>query len=145
MTDELHPYELLFLSCLRVTPCSAFPHTRRPIHGPGDVVVNVRQLVEAEAVALTARESLAAAAQHMASEPEQLLSRLVSHFMRLFDCPSLDGVIPAVNRLYVTLNEQRNFTRSLAAALDLSTDAGTLPLYLYGPQLSSCYCIDWGL
>ncbi|GIL44765.1 hypothetical protein Vafri_2272 [Volvox africanus] len=95
-----------------------------PIHGPDDVVAGVRQLVEAEAVALTARESLAAASQHMAREPEELLSRLVSHFMRLFDCKSLDGVVPAVNRLYVTLNEQRNFIRALSSALDLPADAG---------------------
>ncbi|GLC33253.1 hypothetical protein PLESTM_000040900 [Pleodorina starrii] len=95
-----------------------------PIHGPGDVVASVRQLVEAEAVALTARESLAAASRHMAHDPEHLLSRLVSHFMRLFDCPSLEGVVPAINKLYVTLNEQRNFARALAAALDLPADAG---------------------
>ncbi|EFJ49191.1 hypothetical protein VOLCADRAFT_117327 [Volvox carteri f. nagariensis] len=95
-----------------------------PIHGPADVVVSVRQLIEAEAAALTARESLAAASHHLKTEPEQLLSRLVSHFMRLFDCPSLEGVVPAVNRLYVTLNEQRNFIRALATALDLPADAG---------------------
>ncbi|GIM00811.1 hypothetical protein Vretimale_5731 [Volvox reticuliferus] len=95
-----------------------------PVHGPGDVVASVRQLVEAEAMALTARESLAAASQHMAREPEHLLSRLVSHFMRLFDCKSLDGVVPAVNRLYVALNEQRNFINVLASTLDLPTDAG---------------------
>ncbi|KAG2450781.1 hypothetical protein HYH02_004618 [Chlamydomonas schloesseri] len=95
-----------------------------PIHGPGDVLLSIRQLVEAEAVALTARESLAAASQHMAQQPEALLSRLVHHFMRLFDCPSLDGVVPCVNRLYVSLNELRNFARSLAAALGLPADAG---------------------
>lgn len=75
---------------------------------------------------LTARESLAAATHHLAAQPEQLLSRLVSHFMRLFDCSSLEGVVPAVNRLYVTLNEQRNFARALAAALGLPSDAGTV-------------------
>ncbi|GLI64985.1 hypothetical protein VaNZ11_008410 [Volvox africanus] len=94
------------------------------IHGPDDVVAGVRQLVEAEALSLTARESLAAASQHMTREPEHLLSRLVSHFMRLFDCKSLDGVVPAVNRLYVTLNEQRNFIHALSSALDLPADAG---------------------
>nr|BAI63221.1 basal body protein [Chlamydomonas reinhardtii] len=95
-----------------------------PIHGPGDVLLSIRQLVEAEAVALTARESLAAASHHMAQQPEALLSRLVHHFMRLFDCPSLEGVVPCVNRLYVSLNELRNFARSLAATLGLPADAG---------------------
>ncbi|PNH02559.1 hypothetical protein TSOC_011452 [Tetrabaena socialis] len=95
-----------------------------PIHGAGDVVSSVRQLVDSEAAALTARESLAAAASHLTAQPEALLSRLVSHFMRLFDCPSLEGVVPAVNRLYVTLTEQRNFSRALAATLHLPADAG---------------------
>ncbi len=87
-------------------------------------MLSVRQLVEAEAAALTARDSLAAAQAHVAAHPEALLSRLLGHFQRLFDCPALEGVVPTANRLYVSLNELRNLARGMAAAVGLPQDAG---------------------
>ena len=48
----------------------------------------------------------------------------VRHFQQLFGCPKLEGVVTAMNKLYMTYTEQRNMVRDLAGTLGLPLDTG---------------------
>ncbi|MEW5300295.1 MAG: hypothetical protein WDW36_003235 [Sanguina aurantia] len=99
------------------------PDVRAPT-SPTDIVTHVRQLVEAEVTALTHASSLNAAQDYIVSQPEALLSRLVGHFQRLFDCPRVDGVSVAMNKAHMSIQEQRNFGRHLTEVLRLPAESG---------------------
>lgn len=43
----------------------------------------------------------AAAEAALAAQPDILINRIVAQFQRLFGCRSLEGVLPAMNKLYL--------------------------------------------
>lgn len=49
----------------------------------------------------------------------QTLQAIVSHFQKLFDVPSLDGVYPRMNEVYTRLGEMHNAVRNLQELLEL--------------------------
>ncbi|NXY89986.1 CEP70 protein, partial [Alcedo cyanopectus] len=51
------------------------------------------------------------------------LSAMVSHFQRLFDVPSLQGVYPRMNEVYTRLGEMTNAMRNLHELLQLDSSA----------------------
>ena len=67
--------------------------------GVGELVPAVQQLVEHERNSLAAADTIAAAEQVVASQPDVLLHRIVAHFQHLFSCPRLEGVLPALNQV----------------------------------------------
>lgn len=50
-------------------------------------------------MALTTRASFAGAEAFISSQPQELLSRLVGHLQQLFDVPTLEGMLPAMNKV----------------------------------------------
>lgn len=64
-----------------------------------ELIPTVRQLVEHERNSLAAADTIAAAEQVVAAEPDVLLHRIVGHFQHLFSCPRLEGVLPALNQV----------------------------------------------
>lgn len=97
------------------------------MRSPSDAVAAVRQLVAVERDSHTSRASWAAATAALASPTDtrtDVLPGLVSHFMKLFECGSVEGVGAAMNKVYVTLSQQRNFLRDLAGAVGLAPEAG---------------------
>lgn len=84
----------------------------------------VRQLVDVERAALGTQETLKAAEGLVASQPDVLVHRIVHHFMHLFDCARMEGVLPRMNQVYVGLNEAKNFQRSLALLLGFAEGSG---------------------
>ena len=65
-----------------------------------EVVAGVRQLVAVEAAALVGEAALGAAARLLkGAPPGDLLAAALRHFQQLFDCPQLEGVIPAMNKV----------------------------------------------
>ena len=64
----------------------------------------------------------------MADHPGVVVSRIVSHFKQLFDVPSVEGVFPRMNALYVELSEVRNFLSIVRPMLGVAPSA----------SLSSC-------
>eukprot|EP00798_Chlamydomonas_sp_ICE-L_P019229 gene19229-25854_t len=86
----------------------------RVVASPGDLLTSVHQLVGVETHALTVRESLAAAEGMLSSQPDAPICQAVRHFQKLFSCPKLEGVITAMNKVYMTVTEQRNMVRDLA-------------------------------
>lgn len=53
-----------------------------------------------------------------ASLPSQCMAR----FQELFECPRLEGVLPAINKVYVEAHAARNFRRNVASLLGLDED-----------------------
>jgi hypothetical protein len=47
------------------------------------------------------REVLEAAELALAAQPEVLINRICLQFQRLFGCRSVEGILPAMNRLYL--------------------------------------------
>lgn len=67
--------------------------------GAGELVPAVRHLVEYERSSLAAADTIAAAEGVVAADPSLLLHRIVAQFQHLFDCPRLQGVLPALNQV----------------------------------------------
>ncbi|KAM5291847.1 centrosomal protein of 70 kDa [Ctenodactylus gundi] len=51
------------------------------------------------------------------------LKAIVSHFQKLFDVPSLNGVYPRMNEVYVRLGEMNNAVRNLQELLELDSSS----------------------
>ncbi|XP_037700027.1 centrosomal protein of 70 kDa isoform X4 [Choloepus didactylus] len=51
----------------------------------------------------------------------QTLQAIVSHFQKLFDVPSLNGVYPRMNEVYTRLGEMNNAVRNLQELLELDS------------------------
>lgn len=82
-------------------------------------VIQVKELVQNERKSFLAVETIQGAANRLISDPERLLHRIVEHFQKLFSCPNMEGVIPAMNKAYMAVTESRNFLRSLSGILSL--------------------------
>jgi hypothetical protein len=80
--------------------------------------------VQAEAAATSAADTIAAAEGLLAGAGEELLARVVLHVQRLLGCSSLQGVIPAMNQLYVKHSELANGTRAVVSLLGLPERSG---------------------
>nr|KAF6420099.1 centrosomal protein 70 [Molossus molossus] len=53
----------------------------------------------------------------------QILQAIVSHFQKLFDVPSLNGVYPRMNEVYTRLGEMNNAVRNLQELLELDSSS----------------------
>lgn len=80
--------------------------------GAGELVPAVRHLVEYERSSLAAADTIAAAEGVVAADPDLLLHRIVAQFQHLFDCPRLEGVLPALNQVGNTPTDQ-TFTQAV--------------------------------
>lgn len=67
--------------------------------GVRELVPAVKHLVEYERSSLAAADTIAAAEGVVAADPDLLLHRIVAQFQHLFDCPKLEGVLPALNQV----------------------------------------------
>jgi len=68
----------------------------------------VRSLVQQEALIVGSKKDLEAAEKAVSGQPETLPHRIIAHFQHLFDTPSLDGVFPKMNALYLFTEEMTN-------------------------------------
>ena len=59
----------------------------------------------------------------MRLNPEELLTKILAHFQRLFDVKSSEGVLPKMNELYLYVNEAATFTRVVRGMLGLDAAA----------------------
>ena len=60
----------------------------------------------------------------MKDNPDELLSKIVAHFQRLFNCKNLEGTFAAINQAYLSLTESRNFIKALRNLVGLDRSAG---------------------
>ncbi|KAM6222940.1 centrosomal protein of 70 kDa [Rhynchocyon petersi] len=73
----------------------------------------------------------------------QTLQAVVSHFQKLFDVPSLNGVYPRMNELYTRLGEMSNAVRNLQELLEL--DSSTSLYVLVSTVGKLCQLINNGV
>ncbi|KAL4422033.1 hypothetical protein ABPG77_004849 [Micractinium sp. CCAP 211/92] len=84
-----------------------------------EVVPLVASLVELERQVYHSREVIEAAETALVAQPEVLINRICLQFQRLFGCRSLEGVLPAMNKLYLAHTEAQTFLASVRTALGL--------------------------
>lgn len=64
-------------------------------------------------------QSYRAASDFIAQNPEKMVSRLLSHLQYVFDVKDLQGLVPRMNQVYLSLEESRNFMSSLREYLNM--------------------------
>ncbi|GAB4819856.1 hypothetical protein N2152v2_006902 [Parachlorella kessleri] len=97
------------------------PNEQQP--AAGDVVPLVGQLVELERAALHSKEVLQAAEAVLVAQPDLLIHQIVRQFQELFSCKTLEGVLPCMNKLYLSHTEAQTFLISLRSVLGLEAGA----------------------
>ncbi|XP_006883453.1 PREDICTED: centrosomal protein of 70 kDa [Elephantulus edwardii] len=73
----------------------------------------------------------------------ETLQAIVSHFQKLFDVPSLNGVYPRMNELYTRLGEMSNAVRNIRELLELDSSASLYVLVSTVGKL--CRLVDKGV
>ena len=92
---------------------------------PRDILHAVNDLVQQERKALRAIDTFERADLHLHLQPEDLLSKLCTHFRRLFSLKSTEGMLPKMNELYLFVNEQHNLLKVLRSMLGLEMSASS--------------------
>ena len=92
---------------------------------PRDILHAVNDLVQQERKALRAIDTFERADLHLHLQPEDLLSKLCTHFGRLFSLKSTEGMLPKMNELYLFVNEQHNLLKVLRSMLGLEMSASS--------------------
>ncbi|KAG1659544.1 hypothetical protein FOA52_016167 [Chlamydomonas sp. UWO 241] len=107
----------------------ADPGARR-LRTPADAVAAVRDLVTSDNAGASGAAARALGDARMAArQPGDALAAALHHFCGLFEVTSgLEGAVPAMTKLYMTLSEQRNMLRDLASSLGLPPDSGPTAL-----------------
>eukprot|EP00922_Rhytidocystis_sp_ex-Travisia-forbesii_P019515 GHVS01028873.1.p1 GENE.GHVS01028873.1~~GHVS01028873.1.p1 ORF type:complete len:1675 (+),score=329.82 GHVS01028873.1:130-5154(+) len=85
----------------------------------------VEQLVNLENLIYSNQQAYGDAENFLKIEPEQVLSRIVSHFMKMFEVPELQGCAAAISRIYAMTQSQQTFFKSLCAMLNLKAEETT--------------------
>ena len=106
-----------------VSPLAA-PGALEPLT-PRDILHAVNDLVQQERKALRAIDTFERADLHLHLQPEDLLSKLCTHFGRLFSLKSTEGMLPKMNELYLFVNEQHNLLKVLRSMLGLEMSASS--------------------
>ena len=106
-----------------VSPLAA-PGALEPLT-PRDILRAVNDLVQQERKALRAIDTFERADLHLHLQPEDLLSKLCTHFGRLFSLKSTEGMLPKMNELYLFVNEQHNLLKVLRSMLGLEMSASS--------------------
>ena len=94
-----------------------------PPLSPAELSAAVRELVHQERRALAALDNFTKADLAVRLNPEELLTKILAHFQRLFDVKSSEGVLPKMNELYLYVNEAATFTRVVRGMLGLDAAA----------------------
>jgi len=84
-----------------------------------EMVAQIGELVQSEEYLLSSKECFGSAEQRLTAAPEELSHRIVAHFQHIFSVPKLEGVFPAMNQIYLELNELRNFGKTVKSVLGL--------------------------
>ena len=120
--SELHRREQLL----------ALESVNNPDFGPGmrfrwsneeisKVFTVVREMVDFEVEVMKHKKSFRAAEDFIREQPELMVNRQLSHILYLFNIPSLDGLFPRMNQIYLQVEQMTNFLNTARHALDLKT------------------------
>jgi hypothetical protein len=79
----------------------------------------IRGCVDFEAQVLKHKKSFGAAEDFLREQPELLVNRQISHIQYLFNIPSIEGVYPRMNQIYLFHEQMTNFLNISRQALGL--------------------------
>ena len=79
----------------------------------------IRGCVDFEADVLKHKKSFGAAEDFLKEQPELLVNRQISHIQYLFNIPSIEGVYPRMNQVYLFHEQMSNFLNISRQALGL--------------------------
>ncbi|CAD7944881.1 unnamed protein product [Amoebophrya sp. A120] len=89
-----------------------------------EILLAVQGLVEFENRILQTKKFFAEVDVDLQSS-QDLVMKIVRHFMQLFDVKELEGVLPAMNTVFARLHELKNFWKTLC--VELRVDANLPP------------------
>eukprot|EP01084_Bolivina_argentea_P281945 482510_1 len=83
------------------------------------IVSQVRELVESEEYLLNSKECFSNAQKELIQNPNELCNRIIRHFQHIFSIQTIEGVFPAMNQVYLELNESTNVVKTIKSILGL--------------------------
>jgi hypothetical protein len=98
--------------------------THKPI-GPRTstkhLIDEIDDLVRNEAATAAMAATFNTEALHLSKDPKYHTSKLLSHFQRLFDIRSFEGILPKMNEIYLFVNEIRPSLKAMRHMLRLGS------------------------
>jgi len=79
----------------------------------------IRGCVDFEAEVLKHKKSFGAAEDFLRQQPDLLVNRQISHIQYLFNIPSIEGIYPRMNQVYLFHEQMSNFLNTCRQALAL--------------------------
>lgn len=86
----------------------------------------ITDLVNFQLESFQDKVSYRAAADFIAQNPEKMVNRLISHLQYVFDVKDLQGLVPRMNQVYLSLEESRNLMNSLRECLEMKDAQNTV-------------------
>eukprot|EP00742_Colponemidia_sp_Colp-10_P014897 GILJ01016970.1.p1 GENE.GILJ01016970.1~~GILJ01016970.1.p1 ORF type:complete len:1020 (-),score=191.78 GILJ01016970.1:192-3215(-) len=99
------------------------PHIEGRNLSDDQMVAAVQELVSIETRLLGNKEAFDMAEGFLKDRPDIVINKIVSHFQRLFEVKSLDGILPKMNEIFLFSNEMINFLKVLRAMLGVDSSA----------------------
>lgn len=84
-----------------------------------DAIFKLREMIELEAKVLKHNTSFKAAEDFIRDQPDVFCNRILSHLLYLFQVPSLDGLLPKCNQIYIKTEEVNTFLKEMRSNLGI--------------------------
>ena len=86
------------------------------------VVALIEQLSDFHAAHLRSDKAYEVAEEFLHRQPEDLLTRTVTHVKYLFGIASLEGLLPRMNQVYLSAEESKNFLNEVRGLLHIERE-----------------------
>lgn len=86
-----------------------------------DIVLKIRNLIALESKVIQHNTSYKAAEEFVKDKPEVLINRILTHLLFLFHVKDIDGLLPALNKVYLRHQENLNFIKEMKDNLGITT------------------------
>lgn len=84
-----------------------------------DAIFKLREMIELEAKVLKHNTSFKAAEDFIRDQPDVFCNRILSHLLYLFQVPTLDGLLPKCNQIYIKTEEINTFLKEMRGTLGI--------------------------
>lgn len=86
---------------------------------PNIVIDLISDLINFQLESFQNTQSYQTASDFIAQNPEKMVNRLLAHLQYVFDVKDLQGLVPRMNQVYLSLEESKNFISSLRQSLNM--------------------------
>ena len=91
----------------------------KPKDGSKTILAQLEDVVANETELMQSQDTYKATDEYVRSHPEALSSKIIRHFMHLFDVAHMDGVLPRMSSLFQFEQEMKNNIKALRSTLGL--------------------------